>query len=176
MTGSLHKKLAEVLTAVGYIEKAGTNASQGYKYVMAAQVADKVRDEFAKRNLTMLPTNIEVVESGLTPSAKQVLTTLRVTWTITDADSNSSISFQSVGSGSDSTDKAVYKAMTGALKYALLLGFLIPTGDDPEHESGDKIVADAAKRIFAQNATAEKVDNTAANKKALAFDPSAIEF
>ena len=169
---TLHKKLAEVLTAVGYIEKAGTNQSQGYKYVMAAQVADKVRDEFAKRNLTMLPSNIEVVESGLTPSQKQVLSTLRVTWTITDADSGATISFQSVGSGSDSTDKAVYKAMTGALKYALLLGFLIPTGDDPEHEGNDKVVADAAKKIFREDPTSYKVGE----KKAQSFDPSAIEF
>lgn len=169
---TLHKKLAEVLTAVGYIEKAGTNQSQGYKYVMAAQVADKVRDEFAKRNLTMLPSNIEVVESGLTPSQKQVLSTLRVTWTITDADSGATISFQSVGSGSDSTDKAVYKAMTGALKYALLLGFLIPTGDDPENEGSDKVIADAAKRIFTEDKPAAKP----APSKAQAFDPSAIEF
>jgi hypothetical protein len=42
--------------------------------------------------------------------------------------------------------------MTGALKYALLLGFLIPTGDDPENEkAGDPVVA-AAKKIFAEDA------------------------
>lgn len=170
-SSSIHKKLSEVLTAVGYIEKSGTNASQGYKYVMAAQVADKIRDEFAKRNLSMLPKEMEVVESGLTPSGKQALVTLRVTWQITDADSGESITFQSVGSGSDSTDKATYKAMTGALKYALLLGFLIPTGDDPEHEGSSDRVVDAAKKIFAEDKPA--VDKTT---KAQAFDASAIEF
>jgi len=77
-----------------------------------------------------------------------------VTWQITDGETGEFVNFQSVGSGSDSTDKAVYKAMTGALKYALLLGFLIPTGDDPENEkpSNDAVVAAAAKKIFAEDA------------------------
>ena len=38
------------------------------------------------------------------------------------------------GEGLDAGDKAPYKAMTGALKYALLQSFLLPTGDDPEEE------------------------------------------
>jgi hypothetical protein len=145
---SIHSKLSAILKAVGYIEKTGTNASQGYKYVQAAAVADKIRNEFAERGLTMIPENIEVTESGLTPSGKQALITLRITWKISDSESGESVTFQSVGSGSDSTDKAVYKAMTGALKYALLLGFLIPTGDDPEADTATDRVGDAAKKIF----------------------------
>jgi len=149
---SIHTKLSAILKAVGYIEKTGTNASQGYKYVQAAAVADKIRNEFAERGLTMLPENIEVTDSGLTPSGKQALVTLRITWKITDSESGEFVTFQSVGSGSDSTDKAVYKAMTGALKYALLLGFLIPTGDDPENEKATDPVVTAAKKIFAEDA------------------------
>ena len=150
---SIHTKLSAILKAVGYIEKTGTNASQGYKYVQAAAVADKIRNEFAERGLTMIPENIEVTESGLTPSGKQALVTLLITWKITDSESGEFVTFQSVGSGSDSTDKAVYKAMTGALKYALLLGFLIPTGDDPENEKAADPVVTAAKKIFAEDAT-----------------------
>jgi hypothetical protein len=150
---SIHSKLSAILKAVGYIEKTGTNASQGYKYVQAAAVADKIRNEFAERGLTMIPENIEVTESGLTPSGKQALITLRITWKISDSESGESVTFQSVGSGSDSTDKAVYKAMTGALKYALLLGFLIPTGDDPENEKAADPVVAAAKKIFAEDAS-----------------------
>jgi len=40
------------------------------------------------------------------------------------------------GEGLDAGDKAPYKAMTGALKYALLQSFLLATGDDPEEERG----------------------------------------
>ena len=166
-SSSIHKKLAEVLTAVGYIEKAGTNASQGYKYVMAAQVADKVREELSKRGLSIVPATVDVIESGKTISEKQSLITLKVTWRITDSETGEFVEFQSVGSGSDSTDKGVYKAQTGALKYGLLMGFLIPTGDDPENEGSDRLV-EAAKKIFAEDKPAAK--------KAPAFDPNAIEF
>jgi hypothetical protein len=95
-----------------------------------------------------VPSMVEVVGEGLTPSGKQTLLTLRFTWTITDGDTGELFSFQSIGTGSDSSDKAAYKAATGALKYALLTAFLIPTGDDPENDSNDKVIADAAQKIF----------------------------
>ena len=41
------------------------------------------------------------------------------------------------GQGLDTGGKAPYKAMTGALKYALLQSFLLATGDDPEDERAD---------------------------------------
>lgn len=156
----IHAKLSAILKAVGYIEKTGTNASQGYKYVQAAAVADKIRNEFSERGLTMIPETIAVTESGLTPSGKQALITLLITWKITDSESGEFVTFQSVGSGSDSTDKAVYKAMTGALKYALLLGFLIPTGDDPENEKvlDQATVAAVGKKLFSNESAPAKQD------------------
>jgi hypothetical protein len=49
-------------------------------------------------------------------------------------DSGEEIVAKVAGQGLDSGDKAPYKAMTGALKYALLQSFLLATGDDPEDE------------------------------------------
>lgn len=148
----LAKKIAKVMEAVGYVPKSGTNAAQGYKFVQASAVADKVREQLAKLNVSMTPTTIDVISEGHTPSGKQALLTLRFTWTLTDGDSGETLSFQSIGTGADSGDKAAYKAATGALKYALLTGFLIPTGDDPEADTAtDTQVAAAAKRIFAED-------------------------
>jgi hypothetical protein len=109
----------------------------------------------------MTPTQIDVISEGLTPSGKQALLTLRFTWTLTDGDSGETISFQSVGTGADSGDKAAYKAATGALKYALLTGFLIPTGDDPEADLATDRVVEAAKKIFGDT---EKVAPAPAKK------------
>lgn len=166
---TLAGKLAKIYDAVGYVQKTGTNAAQGYKYVQAAEVAAVVREQLGKLNIIMTPTNIDVISEGVTPSGKQVLLTLRFTWTLTDGDSGESITWQSIGTGSDATDKAAYKAATGALKYALLTGFLIPTGDDPENDS-DRVVVEAAKKIFTESPKA------APENKAQAFDPSAIDF
>jgi hypothetical protein len=52
-------------------------------------------------------------------------------------DSDEILSVPSYGEGRDSGDKAPYKALTGALKYALIQTFLIATGDDPEEERSD---------------------------------------
>lgn len=38
------------------------------------------------------------------------------------------------GFGEDSGDKAIYKAITGAIKYFGSENFLVSTGDDPERE------------------------------------------
>lgn len=141
----LAAKLAEIMGEIGRIAKGGTNSAQGYKYVMASQVADAVREKLAAHNVIMLPVGADVVESTRTPSEKQSLLTIRFTWRFIDGDSGETLDFQSVGTGADSGDKAAYKATTGAIKYALLTAFLIPTGDDPEN---DAAVANAAKEIF----------------------------
>jgi hypothetical protein len=157
----LAAKIAKVMEAVGYVAKTGTNSAQGYKFVQASAVADKVREQLVKFNVSMTPTQIDVISEGLTPSGKQSLLTLRFTWTLTDGDSGETISFQSVGTGADSGDKAAYKAATGALKYALLTGFLIPTGDDPEADIATDRVVEAAKKIFGDT---EKVAPAPAKK------------
>jgi hypothetical protein len=157
----LAAKIAQVMEAVGYVAKTGTNSAQGYKFVQASAVADKVREQLVKFNVSMTPTQIDVISEGLTPSGKQALLTLRFTWTLTDGDSGETLAFQSVGTGADSGDKAAYKAATGALKYALLTAFLIPTGDDPEADLSTDRVGEAAKKIFGDT---EKVAPAPAKK------------
>ena len=160
----LAAKIAKVMEAVGYVPKTGTNSAQGYKFVQASVVADKVREQLAALKVAMTPTQIDVISEGLTPSGKQALLTLRFTWTLTDGETGETISFQSIGTGADSGDKAAYKAATGALKYALLLGFLVPTGDDPEGDANtDRAIVEGAKKIFGDServapAPAKKAD------------------
>ncbi len=131
----LASKLSEVMAAVGYVPKNGTNARQGYKFAAASDVADAVRGELAARHVSLVPETVEHLLHDTRPTSSggtMFVDTLRVTWRATDGDSGETATWQSVGTGEDSSDKAVYKAMTGALKYGLLLAFQIPTGDDPE--------------------------------------------
>jgi hypothetical protein len=65
-----------------------------------------------------------------------------MTYAFTDVESGEAVVVKVPGEGLDGGDKATYKAMTGALKYALLQTFLIATGDDPENErmqAGDSV-------------------------------------
>jgi hypothetical protein len=139
---SLAAKISMVMQAIEYVNKGGTNTAQGYKFVQATDVAKIVRHELGKLNVAMIPAKVEVAASGLTPKGTQSLLTVVYTWRLIDGDSGETLEFQSIGTGADSGDKAAYKAATGALKYALLTTFLIPTGDDPEHDAN--VAADDA--------------------------------
>lgn len=133
----LHAKLAEVMAAITHIEKSGRNEVQRYDYTRQADVAHAVRTELAQRKVTCIPTSIEVVESRDYESksgGRQHFLLIRIDWTFTDSESGETFVATSLGAGTDSGDKAPYKAMTGASKYAELLTFLIPTGDDPEKD------------------------------------------
>ena len=65
------------------------------------------------------------------------LTRVVMTYTFMDVNSAEELTVKMPGEGRDPGDKGPYKAMTGALKYALLQSFLIATGDDPEDERAD---------------------------------------
>jgi hypothetical protein len=147
-TLSLHRKLSEIYAVVERIPKNGTAPSEmgGFKFVQVGDAADPIRHELALRRLTMLPTVVEVVgqtehDAGKNAKGVTITTTtidLRVTWTITDGDTGESMTIQSMGSGADRGDKYTPKAMTASMKYALLTGFLMPTGDDPEISNSEE--------------------------------------
>ena len=134
---SLHRKLAQVMYEAERIPKNGTapQVMGGYKFVQVGDAADFIRKALAEKVLTMMPTAIEVVGIQDRPTkAGGSMTTLdlRVEWTISDGDSGESVTIVSFGAGADAGDKYSGKAMTNAMKYALLAGFLLSTGDDVE--------------------------------------------
>jgi hypothetical protein len=65
-----------------------------------------------------------------------------------DARSGDELSVRVAGEGADPGDKAPYKAMTGALKYALLQSFLLATCDDPENERAESRTALGSERVI----------------------------
>jgi hypothetical protein len=134
---SLHKKLAQVMYEAERIPKNGRApaAMGGFPFVQVGDAADAIRKALAEKSVSMIPTAIEVVgETEHPTSSGKLMTTLtvRTTWTLTDGDSGETTVIQSLGSGADMGDKAAPKAQSNAMKYALLMGFLLSTGDDPE--------------------------------------------
>src|SRR5690606_34885912 len=81
-----------------------------------------------------------------------------VTLRIVDTESAEEIQVSGLGQGSDKGDKAVMKAVTAAVKYALSTGFLISWGDDPEADSGvdwQAFQAEVEARLAATSAVDE---------------------
>lgn len=135
----LVRKLAEVMGQVGMVPKSGTNAFHGYKYATEADIVAAVRQGMAQRSLMLIP-DVERTDWREGPADKsgkaKRICSLTVRFVLEDGDSGETREFRVMGEGDGSDDKATYKAMTGAIKYALLKLFLIPTGDDPEKDEG----------------------------------------
>jgi len=133
---NLRQKLAEVRRRIGYVQKRGFNERNNYSYVTAADLAGAVGDILAELGIVIVPRLESIAYEPTQPGRVEAARGAQVVmaYTFTDVDSGEEITTKVAGQGLDAGDKAPYKAMTGALKYALLQSFLLATGDDPEDE------------------------------------------
>lgn len=130
-------KLLIAAEACGYVQKDGNNAFHKYRYASAANILGHVNDALTKAGLAVVETLPEIVSE--TGTGKDRVVTARMTLTVGDTETTERATFRGLGSGMDSGDKAVMKAITAATKYAWMGAFSISTGDDPEaDESTDR--------------------------------------
>lgn len=144
MTASAPTTLAQRLLAanadLGWVEKAGKNKEQGYNYVQAVDILADVRDVLNKHGVVFsFSTTKQTVTPVTKPDGKFTwLTELQGDYAYTNADDKNDVqSGYWAGSATDTSDKGTWKAITGALKYVLLTNHLLPTGDDPENDTGE---------------------------------------
>ena len=128
-------KLVEIMKAVPYIQKTGENKFHGYRYATEADIKDRIQAALIEHGVVFVPQfyEPESVAVVTTKAGKeQRVTQVRMVYTFWDAQTGESITSQVYGHGIDGEDKGLYKAVTGAIKYALSSTFLFATGDDPE--------------------------------------------
>ena len=132
----IHAAINAVMNEVGYTQKTGTvQVGGGYKYASEADLIRALRPHMVANGLTMYMSHIDRFDTD--HLGKSIRCDVICTYTMTHAPSGEIILIQSIGSGVDNQDKAPYKAMTGAFKYALRETFVIETGNDPD-ESQDE--------------------------------------
>lgn len=131
----LASKILKIMEEIQHIPKRGYNKFHNYPYVLEADVKSKLSTLCLKHRVVIFTSTI----SGSTKSQAigekgQLLTGTEMEYTIVDVDSGELKTVIVSGAGTDSGDKGIYKAMTGAYKYFALNTFMISTGDDPEHD------------------------------------------
>ena len=131
---NLAAKMIKIMEDVSYIQKKGFNAFQKYKYATESDVSTAFAESFKKNNVCMLTSVVERnCDTYKTAQGKDsFIVSVKMEVTFIDADSGESFTGTFFGDGTDSGDKGVYKAITGAQKYALMKTFMVSTGDDPE--------------------------------------------
>ena len=115
---------------MGYVQKDGKNEFHGYKYASEANLIAALRPALIDAGLVLIPSVTSVTQD------EYGNTHVMMNFTLMD-DEGYTFTFSGAGSGNDRNkngvgDKGIYKAITGATKYALMKTFLLETGDDPE--------------------------------------------
>jgi hypothetical protein len=144
---NLREKFAEVRKRLGYVQKRGHNERQNYSYVTAADLAGSVGDILSELGVVVIP-QLQSISTETPRSSSERIARIIMSYRFVDARSGEELMVRVAGEGADAGDKAPYKAMTGALKYALLQSFLLATGDDPEDERADSRAALGSERVI----------------------------
>jgi hypothetical protein len=144
---NLREKFAEVRRRLGYVQKRGHNERHNYSYVTAADLAGSVGDILAELGVVVIP-QLQSISTETPRSSSDRIARVVMNYRFVDARSGEELSVRIAGEGADPGDKAPYKAMTGALKYALLQSFLLSTGDDPEDEHANSRAVLGSERVI----------------------------
>lgn len=136
---NLHSSIINVMRSVKNIDKSMTvgTGQNSYKGVADKDVKYIIGTAMANNHITCLPIEIdedvkidrwtEETQYGV-KSKQSIFTKVKVKFQLTHSLSKESIVIVGYGHGVDSQDKSAGKAMTYALKNALLYSFLVPTG------------------------------------------------
>lgn len=132
---NLHLAKLEVMKRVGYVQK-GRSTGLSYSFAGEAALIEALRPAMIDNGLVMSgPIGEELLadqqyKTARGGDARRVL--VKVRYRLTHAPSGEHEEYEAIGEAADTSDKAVGKAETHALKYVLRQGFLIETGDDPD--------------------------------------------
>ena len=134
LEGGIYKKILKVMDDVKYLNKDDTISYKDvrYKGLSEEKVTGKIRERLVAYNVVVFPIAQIHHREG-------TLTTVDVTYRFVDTDDGSYFDAVSSGTGSDTQDKGVGKAMTYAYKYLWLRTFAIPTGEDPDKVSSAEL-------------------------------------
>lgn len=131
---NISSALAKMQPELGIIGKSGENKFDKYTYATLEDYIKGTREIMSKHGFFMV-SSVEKVDqlidrptrNGGLEHAVQIQVTVRLIH-----QSGEWIEISCVGEGQDRADKAVYKAITGARKYAIASLLGLATSDDPE--------------------------------------------
>ena len=166
-------KILNVMKEIGPIIKDKTNEEKGFEYASLAAIIMKAREAMIAEKIIMFPFDVQqVVQKG-----NDVI--MLVIYRFYDADlnemgKNEYLDVKVVGEGCDKDGWAVYKALSGAYKYAITQTFAIPTVDDAEKDKLNKNDEDNADLEAEDNIEEETLNEE--NIEEMLGEPSVDDF
>lgn len=141
MSGLIYKKMSEVMASVKAVGKDQKNVAQGFKFRGIDQFVNALYPALTKAGVFMTPrvvsssqTEREVTRSNGKAGIDKTVN-LMVEYDFYAEDGSKVTVGPIAAEGLDSGDKATNKALSAALKYALIQTFSIPTEDMVDGDS-----------------------------------------
>jgi hypothetical protein len=161
-TPNILQRLNAVMKKVDYIQKE-KKSGMNYSIVSHDAVTAKVRPLLVEHGVAYWPTSFDIKQNG-----NRTELVCQVVFANID-DKNDYIVVDTAGYGIDSQDKGVGKAISYAVKYALLKALGLETGDDPDLEQDVEHKHDRAPHI--QSVPMPSVQGTPGSSKAADREP-----
>lgn len=131
----IYKQITAIMAEVGAIEKNRGGAGIGYSFRGIDDIYFALQPLFAKHGVCCAPrvTAQHREERPTKSGGTMTFTVLTVDFTMY-AEDGSSLKLTTVGEAMDTSDKSSNKAMSAAMKYAMLQLFCIPTEEEKDTE------------------------------------------
>lgn len=120
-----------VMSKVTYVQKGSKKVNNQYNYVSHDAVVAKIRPALVEAGIVTTVTVCEHAQDG-----NRTDVTIEMGFHNVD-NAADTLSIRAFGFGIDPQDKGPGKAVSYAVKYALLKTFCLETGDDPDHDDID---------------------------------------
>lgn len=130
-------KVLKVMEKIGPIIKDKTNEDKNFDYASIAMIIFKAREAMIEEKVIMYPLEVKQI----TARGNDVLINMIYRFYDAEPDEDGKCDYMDVnvpGEGCDKEGWAVYKALSGAYKYAITQTFAIPTIDDAEKDKYTK--------------------------------------
>lgn len=128
---NIYQRIHAVMQRVDYVQKEAKKQGMQYSFVSHDSVTAAIRPHLVDEGVIYFPQNLEYTQDG-----NRTAVTMDLHFVSID-DEKDRLIVPSFGFGIDSQDKGPGKAVSYAIKYALLKTFGLETGDDPEKDSID---------------------------------------
>jgi hypothetical protein len=160
-TGLIFKKMSEVMKDIGAITKDQENTAQRFKFRGIDQFVNTLYPALTKHGVFMAPRvtsadqEIKEVERASGKKGYDKHVNLLVEYDFFAEDGSKVTVGPIAAEGLDSGDKATNKAMSAALKYALIQTFSIPTEDMVDGDLTSPEITSGASTKLKASATAK---------------------
>lgn len=134
---NIYQRINAVMKEVSYIQKEQKMVNGQYRFVSHDAVVAKLQGPLVAHGIVVVPSVVDLKQDG-----NRTAVTMEITFVNID-DPTDKFSIYQHGYGIDTQDKGVGKAVSYAVKYALLKQFCLETGDDAEKDTVEYVPQEA---------------------------------